>query len=186
MNAKLKGILMVSSLLLAGGLAEAGVSAGVEYNSGRPWRHARRSYPYRTYYSAYHGYYPWAYRPVRPVVVRSPIIVGEPYVLERTVSPIYINNPDGMEHNTRMRYQEMLGELHSRMYDYRSLLDRQVEKGGISQIQYERHVQTLNGIGNDERGKTTANNGRLSTAQIEDLDRQVDNLERQIRKDLIQ
>lgn len=186
MNGKLKGLLVVSSLILAGGIAEAGVSVGVEYNYGRPWRHARRWHPYRARYSYYGGHYPWAYRPVRPVVVRSPIIVREPYVVERTISPIYVNNPEGMEHNTRMQYQEMLGDLHSRMYDYKNLLDRQVEKGGISQIQYERHIQTLNAIGDDERAKTTANNGRLSAAQIEDLDRQVDGLERQIRKDLIQ
>jgi hypothetical protein len=139
----------------------------------RPWYgYGHRRYP-RGYYS--------------PVVIApSPVYVAQPYYVPAPAyyAPVPVVQP--VAPPSTGDYGDDLANLHEKMSRLRNLLERQIQKGGIPQDQYNRYMDTLDGISHDERVKAFDRGGNLNPDDFADLYRRLDQVSEDIEIALAQ
>jgi len=122
------------------------------------WDHPRHN-PY--YYLPYYRH-PWVrpYRPVyvAPVVVTQPVYVPAP-VVEQPVPAAPLTGDYGTD----------LANLNQKLYRLRAVLARQDQKGQITPDQYNRFMNTLDGIEHDEHARAYDRGGNLTAGDFADL-----------------
>ena len=99
-------------------------------------------------------------------------------------SEIMIPDIEAMQGQSPQDYGKMLADFHAQLKNQRTLLKRQLTKGGITQTQYENNMKALDKLAEDEHQKAAENNGSLSADQIVDLTHQLGQIQEQIQKDL--
>ena len=90
-----------------------------------------------------------------PVVVAQPVMVADPYAAPP---------PD---------YRQVLADFHNRVQRMQRVLDRQLNRGIISQRQYDRHADDLEAILREEQQDAARHNGALTPREVNDLNRRV-------------
>lgn len=81
-------------------------------------------------------------------------------------------------------YGQLLADFHDRLTQDRDLLDRQLDKGGVSQSQYDADEKALNDITEAERAQTQAGNGSLAGDQVSALSRRLSDAHEEILRHL--
>jgi len=107
-----------------------------------------------------------------PLVVAAPVVVAQPAVV---ADPYAAPPPD---------YRQVLVDFHNRAQRMQRLLDRQLNRGIISQRQYDRHADDLEGILRLEQQDAARHNGALTPREVNDLNHRLTDLQDRIHEDL--
>jgi hypothetical protein len=108
------------------------------------------------------------------VVAPAPAVVVEqrPVVVEDTYAP------------PPQDYGRVLSDFHNRVRRLQRLLDHQLNRGIITQGQYDRHADDLDRIMQDERQDAARHNGALTPREVNDLHHRLLDLQDRIHDDI--
>jgi hypothetical protein len=81
-------------------------------------------------------------------------------------------------------YRQVLDDFHNRVRRLQRVLDRQLNKGIISQGQYDRHADDLEGIIRAEQQDAARHNGALTPREVNDLNRRLTELQDRVHEDM--
>jgi hypothetical protein len=102
----------------------------------------------------------------QPVVVAQPVMVADPYAAPP---------PD---------YRQVLDDFHNRVRRLQRVLDRQLNRRIITQGQYDRHADDLDGIIRMEQQDAARHNGALTPREVNDLNRRLTELQDRVHDDI--
>ncbi len=126
----------------------------------------------------HYGYRYPVYRHYRPhhTVVVSPYVVAPAPYYGGYAYPVYVPTtpPPAPVQQFSGNYPQDLAGLHEKLSRLRSVVQRQNQKGSISQAQYDRFMNTLDGIEHDEHVRAFDRGGNLNTDDLTDLYRRLD------------
>lgn len=107
------------------------------------------------------------------VVAPAPVVVAQP--VEVVPDPYAAPPPD---------YREILANFHDRVKRLQRMLDRQLNRGAITQRQYDRHAEDLDQIIRDEQADAARHNGALMPREVDQLNRRLTLLQDRVHEDL--
>jgi len=190
MKTILKGLLVVGSLLVLSSPSHAWVSVGLRFH------HVRIGI------NPFWGFCPGPVYWQEPIYVQpAPVIVQQPYIQQPIVqqpvvqqpvttqsysppSSLMIPDPEALQTSDSQKYRDLLADFHSRLAREKSVLERQITKGGLNRGQYNRDKKILDEMTQDEQKWAQENKGALSVAQINNLDLRLRQAEQIIQQDL--
>jgi len=108
------------------------------------------------------------------IVTPQPVVVAQP--VPAVVPDPYAAPP--------MDYRQVLDDFHKRVQRLQKVLDRQLNRRIISQVQYDRHADDLEAIIREEREDAARHNGGLTPREVYDLNRRLTELQDRIHDDL--
>jgi len=111
-----------------------------------------------------------------PLMVASP-----PVVVAQPVEPAMVPDPYAPP---PLDYGRVLNDFHNRVRRLQRVLDRQLGRGVITQGQYDRHADDLDGIVREEQQDAARHNGALTPREINELNRRLTELQDRIHEDI--
>jgi hypothetical protein len=159
--------------LLLAGAAKAQAEVSVRIGVGSEWPvhpDYHRNYWARRYYRPYR-----AVRIAPVVVTPAPYYAGYPYPVYVPAPPPVVQSPPqyGAPESTGS-YGSDLANLNEKLSRLRGVVQRQNQKGSIPQDQYNRFMNTLDGIERDEHARAFDRGGNLAPEDFADLYRRLD------------
>lgn len=109
-------------------------------------------------------------------IVAAPVVVAQPVVAQPAMVPDYAPPPPD--------YAQVLADFHKRAQRLQRVLDHQLNKGIISQRQYDRHADDLEAIIRDEQKDAARHNGALTPREVTDLNRRLTELQDRVHEDM--
>ena len=128
-----------------------------------------------SHYGAYYGgrgyrhYRPYRAVAVAPVVIApTPYYGGYAYPVYAPVPPRPVNTSFSGDYGTD------LADVNGKLSRLRGVVHRQNQKGSISQDQYNRFMNALEGVEHDEHARAFDRGGNLTPDDLADLSRRLD------------
>jgi hypothetical protein len=177
--------MLVLGALLAGAvsMASADVAVGVSvrsrekpeyrgaysYSSMPTHPHAAYNYPayrhhHRSHHHRHHRHYAREYRPVYV----APIVYSQPVYIQQPSTPSDVN------------YAADIATLRDRMARLRSITENQYNNSQIDKTEYDRFMQTLDGIDRDQKQRAFNRGGNMASYDFDELNRRLDQLDEDI------
>jgi hypothetical protein len=110
------------------------------------------------------------------MVAPQPVVVAQPVAPPAMVPDPYAAPPPD--------YRQVLDNFHNRVGRLQRVLDRQLNRRIITQAQYDRHADDLEGIIREEQQDAARHNGALTPREVNDLNRRLTELQDRIHEDI--